>query len=504
MAFSVVDLAATERWFREGLGFWPAGGSRRMMRGPLASSVQGLPRVASTCWWMVDRNEFFQLEMFQFERPLARLMPHDSRPCDIGYARIGVWVADFDQTLTRLARLGSPPLSDPIGPAGARRACVRNPDGVYVEIMEDDPLSGAGHAPSRSACPVAVRSVTLSVPDLARSEAFFARGLGLERSDVALRAPEHEALWGLAGAQTRSSVFTAGSVLVELVQYLDPVGRPRPAGYRISDQGILNIAFGARSRRDHRKLYHRARAAGARENRRPVHLPGAGVVYVNDPDQFSVELLWMSPASDKRWGFTPRPAGKRPRADTHAIERTVRIAAPAQTTWDVIAEHETMPEWVGLGSVRRTVDGAPDPDGRGSERLLKLPGASITEQVLAYEPPSLIPLPRDRGIAVHLPPGRDPAASRRRSDRAHLDDPLPAEAARNRPPARERALLAARARAALGPEAARRSARPAGGRAPVPAPAHPGAVPGAGTFRWGDPMAGVEATRAPRRQHRRQ
>ena len=155
VAFSVVDLAATERWFREGLGFLPAGGSRWMMRGPLAASVQGLPRVASTCWWMVDRNEFFQLEMFQFERPRARLMAHDFRPCDIGYTRIGVWVADFDQTLTRLERVGSSPLSDPVGTAGARRACVRNPDGVYVEIMEDDPLSGAGLASSRSACTVA-------------------------------------------------------------------------------------------------------------------------------------------------------------------------------------------------------------------------------------------------------------------------------------------------------------------------------------------------------------
>ena len=87
VAFSVVDLAATERWFREGLGFLPAGGSRAMMRGPLASSVQGLPRVASTCWWLVDRNQWFQLELFQFERPLARLMPHDFRPCDIGYSR---------------------------------------------------------------------------------------------------------------------------------------------------------------------------------------------------------------------------------------------------------------------------------------------------------------------------------------------------------------------------------------------------------------------------------
>ena len=388
VALSVVDLPATERWFREGLGFWPAGGSRRMMRGPLASRVQGLPRVASTCWWMVDRNDFFQLEMFQFERPLARLMPHDFTPRDVGYARIGVWVADFDQTLTRLARLSSLPLGDPIGNAGARRACVRNPDGVYVEIMEDDPLAGIGLASSRSACPVAVRSVTVSVPDLGRSEAFFVRGLGLERADAALRAPEHEALWGLAGARTRSSVFAAGSALVELVQYLDPIGRPRRPGYRISDQGILNIAFGARSRRDHGKLYGRARAAGARPNCRPIHLAGAGVVYVNDPDRFSVELLWMSPASDKRWGFTPRPPGKRPPADTHKIERTVRIAAPAQTTWDVIAEHENMPAWLGLGSVRQTVDGAPDLNGRGSERLLKLFGASITERVLAYEPPT--------------------------------------------------------------------------------------------------------------------
>ena len=154
VAFSVVDLAPAERWFREGLGFRPAGGSRRRMRGPLASSVQGLPRVASTCWWMVDRNDFFQLELFQFERPRARLMTHDARPCDIGYARIGVWVADFDRALTRLGRLGSPPLSEPLGPAGARRACVRNPDGVYVEVMEDDPLAGIGPAPIRPECPV--------------------------------------------------------------------------------------------------------------------------------------------------------------------------------------------------------------------------------------------------------------------------------------------------------------------------------------------------------------
>ena len=342
------------------------------MRGPLASAVQGLRRVASTCWWLVDRNQWFQLELFQFERPLARLMADGFRPCDIGYARIGVWVADFDQTLTRLGRLGSRTAQRPGGPPATRRACVRNPDGVYVEIMEDDPLSGAGLAQSRSECPVAVRSVTLSVPDLARSEAFFRRD-----SASALRC-------GAASARARGTLGSG--------RRADPQQRPhrrqRPGGGRpVSrsgragspgglpdlDQGILNIAFGARRKRDHPKLYRRDRSWGAREPQAGPQ-PGAGVVYVNDPEQFSVELLWMSEPPTSAGGSRHDPAAKRPRADTHAIEQTIQIAAPAQATWDVIADHETMSDWIGLGSVRRTVDGEPDPDGRGSERLLKLLG----------------------------------------------------------------------------------------------------------------------------------
>lgn len=156
IALSVVDLRLTERWFREGVGLLPAGGRRWMMRGPLASRVQGLPKAASTCWWLVGSNPWAQLELFQFERPLARPLPTDFRPCDIGYTRIGLWVADFDETLIRLARLGSQPLSTVQGQAGERRACVRNPDGVYVEIMEADPL--AGHVTPGHNSPVAIRS----------------------------------------------------------------------------------------------------------------------------------------------------------------------------------------------------------------------------------------------------------------------------------------------------------------------------------------------------------
>ena len=144
------------------------------MRGPLAAHVQDLPRAASTCWWLVARNSWFQLELFQFDRPIAKLRPADVRPCDIGYTRIGIWVEDFDATMKKLARLGSPPLAVPQGDRGARRACVRNPDGVYVEILEDDPLPQLNRR-GRLDCPAAIRSVTLSVPELADGAAFSRR-----------------------------------------------------------------------------------------------------------------------------------------------------------------------------------------------------------------------------------------------------------------------------------------------------------------------------------------
>ena len=66
----------------------------------------------------------------------------------------------------------------------------------------------------------------------------------------------------------------------------------------------------------------------------------------------------------------------------------MQIAAPVETTWAAITDHEKMSEWIDRASVSRTVDGAPERNGRGSERVLKLPGGSVTEQVLACAAPA--------------------------------------------------------------------------------------------------------------------
>jgi catechol 2,3-dioxygenase-like lactoylglutathione lyase family enzyme len=151
------------------------------------------------------------------------------------------------------------------------------------------------------------RSITLSVPDLERSRRFFVDVLGLGVPEgIALHQPEHEALWGLEGAKRDSLVLTAEDFLVELVQYTDPVGRPWPPGYRISDQGVLNVAFGFRSHRELEIAYRRCRAAGHEGNSRPLRFGLWSVVYANDDQGFSVELLHLARSFERWMGFAPR------------------------------------------------------------------------------------------------------------------------------------------------------------------------------------------------------
>jgi short-subunit dehydrogenase/catechol 2,3-dioxygenase-like lactoylglutathione lyase family enzyme len=306
IALSVTDLRRAQRWYREVLGLEPAGGTN-LFAGPLASMVQGVPRSASTCWWLVDRQDLFQVELFEFRSPLVRSLPRDWRPCDIGYTTVSFCVADLERTLARAAATGTAPLSDPVGEPGARRVCVRDPEGVLIELMEDDPRAPEPRGRPRPGLGAVARSVTLSVPDLERSRRLFAGTLGLEPANgLDLHGPEHEALWGLDGARRESLLLWADDVLVELVHYTEPAGRPWPPGYRISDQGLLNIAFGFRRRAEFEAAHRRCLEAGLSANGPPLRLGAWSVVYVNDDQGFSVELLHVEPWYERQMGFRPR------------------------------------------------------------------------------------------------------------------------------------------------------------------------------------------------------
>ena len=209
--------------------------------------------------------------------------------------------------------------------------------------------------------------------------------------NIALHESRHEALWGLEGARCKRAVFCSGDILIEVVQYLDPPGNPWPAGYRICDQGILNIAYGARSRAAFDQVRDRARAQGARDNWRPFHVPGGGVTYMNDPLGFSVEILWMKPGwNDRNFGFEPLPQHKRPLPDNQHVEARVRIAAPMATVWQVLNDQQAMGEWSGFARVHVIRSGSPGRDGVGSERLLSGSLGALVEQIVDVEPQQCI------------------------------------------------------------------------------------------------------------------
>jgi catechol 2,3-dioxygenase-like lactoylglutathione lyase family enzyme len=307
VSFSVLNLDRTRGWYRDMLGFLPSGGTDSFGN-IIGSWVQGLPNTDVRTKWMVDRQEFMQLEMFQFASPVPKPRPKDRRANDTGYMMLGLHVSDFDSRLTRLKNAGVLPLTTPLGAPGFRRVCIQDPEGNLIELMEDDPQpDGAPPRPRpRPNVPVVLRSMSLSVPNIEQSRRFFVDTLLCRESTAfTLHGPEHEELWGLKGATADKLLLWAGDFLIELRQYASPKGRSWPDGYRISDQGFVNIAFGFRTRETFKNVAQRLEDSGYRGNSPPIHLFDWGVQYVNDDQCFSVELLFVEPEADKQMGFVP-------------------------------------------------------------------------------------------------------------------------------------------------------------------------------------------------------
>ena len=65
------------------------------------------------------------------------------------------------------------------------------------------------------------------------------------------------------------------------------------------------------------------------------------------------------------------------------VTRSVRIAAPVDRVWEVVADHESWPQWFGaLTGVERIGSG----EGVGGARRVHLKGLTVEEEFLAWEP----------------------------------------------------------------------------------------------------------------------
>ena len=293
IALSAADGERTTRFYQDLIGLKPAGGSR-WFRGPFAARVQGVPKASSTCRWLIDGQEFFQIEIFEFHRPRPRDRPIDWRPCDIGYCRIAVEIDDFDNRLASLDDQGYSPIAEVEEIDGHRRACVYDPDGVVVELVE----TVAGRASPK------ILSLAASVDNLTRSVELFSSVLGLSRDPQPVVS--RDTVWGLKDSSSKTVRLHGGGPWLEITQYTEPVPKPRPSDYRISDRGILNLALGFRSRREFMAVFRRCKSAGYLHHMR-ADMGALSAVYVIDPLGFSVELLYCSSYVDSLFGFSPPP-----------------------------------------------------------------------------------------------------------------------------------------------------------------------------------------------------
>lgn len=287
IAFSVSSLERSLGWYERVFGMRRSG-STGLFRGPVMERITGIPGPVSRCAWMVDCQRRFQLELFEFTRPTPRRQ-RGREASDVGYSTIAVSVADLERSLAAAASAGweEPRLERG---AGVERAFLRDPDGNRWALSEEDPRE-PGRSRARTGAASAVRGIRVSVHDVERSRRFFGGALGLREAGGD----------PLATGAERCLAYWANDLLIELTS--DPDVAPWPPDYRLSDIGVLNVAFAAPSAAAFSRLCERVARAGYQLASRPARLGLGSVVYVTDDQGFSVELVHLSGVAARRLGY---------------------------------------------------------------------------------------------------------------------------------------------------------------------------------------------------------
>ena len=309
IALCTTDVPRSVQLYTEAFGFAEAGG--KVLWGERVAQIQALgDDTAFVLWWLVGRQDLVQLEFFHHTTPRQRAAA-DRAPNDLGWARFGIAVPDFDPALERLGALGVDVLGKPVVHEGLRRACFRDPyTGVLVEVLEEGAATPGGVRPRFYDLVPALVYAAISVPDLTEARRFFVETLGLaEEPQTVLHPQELEALWGLAGATRESFVARGGDAYLEVVCYDKPTGQPLPGDHALSDRGFMNVALGYREQPALAATYERVVANGYRDNSRPPKV--AGGTYLNDNQGNTVEILLAPRELDPSFGFAPQPLFRR-------------------------------------------------------------------------------------------------------------------------------------------------------------------------------------------------
>jgi catechol 2,3-dioxygenase-like lactoylglutathione lyase family enzyme len=156
-----------------------------------------------------------------------------------------------------------------------------------------------------------VGEVGMTVADMDRSIDFYNRVLSFQKiSDVEISGDDYERLEGVFGLRIRVVRMQLGEEIIELTEYLTPMGRPVPLDSRSNDRWFQHIAI---ITSDMEKAYawlrqNKVQHASTGPQRLPDWNKNAGGIkafYFKDPDNHVLEILqFPAGKGDPKWQRT--------------------------------------------------------------------------------------------------------------------------------------------------------------------------------------------------------
>ena len=253
-------------------------------RGVLPEMVQGMKNAASTTRWLIDDRKLFQLEVFQFETPTPKPLAADHNITHEGYNRIIVAVKSIEATAQLAEQAGYSVTRPDVEVPNVSHAWMKDPDGVLIELVEmPERIKGQRNA-QMIGLGITTLNLELSVEDMREGFEF------TPCEDLF----EHALYWNEGDELEKHQTLQLADMFLVVSQYRNST--PRPKDYQLADIGIMNFALIHANQTEFMKCYERVVGMGMKPNCDPVLelLPGLGIVYNNDRQGFSVEMMYMN------------------------------------------------------------------------------------------------------------------------------------------------------------------------------------------------------------------
>jgi len=299
MGVTVANLAATQRFYTEALGFRTVGFETREGADFAALTDLDDARARAAAMQLGQQT----LELVEFENP-GQPYPEPRKANDPWFQHFAIAVSDMDGAFAQVSRFAAPPISCngpqrlPPSTGDVTAYKFRDPDGHPLELSHapkshwapKSPRAGAASSPDRPT--LGIDHSALAVADLDASVRFYTKGLGLRLGVPALnQGPEQGRLDGLDDPVVDIAVLTTPErgPHLELLHYRRPKTLAPPRVFSAHDIAATRLVMHTN---DLDQSAARALAAGATQvSRWIVSLPTSRAVLLRDPDGHFIELV---------------------------------------------------------------------------------------------------------------------------------------------------------------------------------------------------------------------